>query len=310
MKFVGIDLAWTYKNETGMCIIADNGEIEYLSSAVCCSVFPELYPVQYKVKRKVPYQETKCQMERLLKRLKELEEEGIVSNLSLKLEIDSLELTSKNHKHIEDMVDAFLSAYSVFSIYKKIAAPMVFGDVHEGVITTPIIDVPKSAEAQLIILRGNSGSGKSTTARMLQRKFGRGTLLIPQDTIRREMLWVKDEKGTPAVSLLIDLAKYGKQNCQVVIVEGILYSDLYRELFKVLKAEFRKIHAYYYDIPFEETLIRHQTKPISNQFGEKEMRDWWRENDYIGIIPEKIITEELEIEEIVEMIYRDVTTDD
>ena len=161
-------------------------------------------------------------------------------------------------------------------------------------------------EAKLIILRGNSGSGKSTTAKMLQRKFGRGTLVIPQDIIRREMLWVKDEKGTKAISLLIELAKYGKQNCNIVIVEGILYSDLYMELFEVLKAEYNDIYAYYYDIPFEETLIRHQTKPTCNQFGENEMKRWWREKDYIGIIPEKSITNELSLEEIVEMIFLDV----
>ena len=35
---------------------------------------------------------------------------------------------------------------------------------------------------KLIILRGNSGSGKTTVARALQRKFGRNTLLLSQDT--------------------------------------------------------------------------------------------------------------------------------
>lgn len=161
-------------------------------------------------------------------------------------------------------------------------------------------------EAKLIILRGNSGSGKSTTAKMLQRKFGRGTLVIPQDTIRREMLWVKDKKGTKVISLLIELAKYGKQNCNIVIVEGILYSDLYMELFEVLKLEFNNIYAYYYDIPFDETLIRHQTKSNRDQFGEDEMKRWWRDKDYIGIIPEKSITNELSLAEIVEMIFSDV----
>lgn len=161
-------------------------------------------------------------------------------------------------------------------------------------------------KAKLIILRGNSGSGKSTTAKMLQRKFGRGTLVIPQDTVRREMLWVKDEKGTKAVPLLIELAKYGKRNCNIVIIEGILYSDLYMELFEVLKLEFNDIYAYYYDISFEETLIRHQTKVNCNEFGENEMKRWWREKDYIGIIPEKNITNELSLEEIVEMIFSDV----
>lgn len=161
-------------------------------------------------------------------------------------------------------------------------------------------------EAKLILLRGNSGSGKSTTAKMLQRKLGRGTLLIPQDTIRREMLWVKDEKGTKAISLLIDLAQYGKNYCEFVILEGILDSDVYMELFNVLKAEFENICAYYFDIPFEETVIRHKTKPNCNDFGESDMRRWWREKDYIGFLPEKVITEELGIDEIVEMIYSDI----
>lgn len=161
-------------------------------------------------------------------------------------------------------------------------------------------------EAKLIILRGNSGSGKSATAKLLQRKFGRGTLVIPQDTIRREMLWVKDETDTKAIPLLIELAKYGKQNCSIVIVEGILYSGIYMELFKELKSEFKNIYAYYFDIPFEETLKRHKTKQNHNEFGENEMKRWWREKDYIDIIPERSISNELSLEEIVELIYSDV----
>jgi uridine kinase len=39
--------------------------------------------------------------------------------------------------------------------------------------------------AKLIILRGNSGSGKTTTGKALQRKFGHGTMLISQDVGRR-----------------------------------------------------------------------------------------------------------------------------
>lgn len=35
--------------------------------------------------------------------------------------------------------------------------------------------------SRLIILRGNSGSGKTTTGKALQRKFGHGTMLISQD---------------------------------------------------------------------------------------------------------------------------------
>ncbi|MDO5517655.1 MAG: GNAT family N-acetyltransferase [Clostridium sp.] len=46
--------------------------------------------------------------------------------------------------------------------------------------------------SKIIMLRGNSGSGKSTAAKTLQKKLGRGTLLISQDVVRREMLYVND----------------------------------------------------------------------------------------------------------------------
>ena len=163
-------------------------------------------------------------------------------------------------------------------------------------------------ESKLIILRGNSGSGKSTTAKALQRKYGQNTLVISQDTIRREMLWVKDGIGTKALPLLLNLAQYGKQNCDIVILEGILDATCYRQLFEELKNEFgSNIYAYYYDLPFEETLLRHETKPNKHEFGESDMRRWWSEKDYIGIISEKILTKEDSQTDTVEKIYLDVT---
>ena len=74
---------------------------------------------------------------------------------------------------------------------------------------------------QLIILRGNSGSGKTTTGKDLQRKFGHGTMLISQDVVRREMLFVKDGSNPEASQLLLELALYGKTHCNIVILEGI-----------------------------------------------------------------------------------------
>lgn len=48
---------------------------------------------------------------------------------------------------------------------------------------------------KLIILRGNSGSGKTTVARLLQGKFGPNTMLISSDTVRMEMLHVWGPQG-------------------------------------------------------------------------------------------------------------------
>ncbi len=36
---------------------------------------------------------------------------------------------------------------------------------------------------KLVILRGNSGSGKTTVAKELQKKFDRNTMLISQDVV-------------------------------------------------------------------------------------------------------------------------------
>ncbi|GFP75480.1 hypothetical protein bsdtw1_01560 [Clostridium fungisolvens] len=161
---------------------------------------------------------------------------------------------------------------------------------------------------KLIILRGNSGSGKTTTAKALQKKFGHGTMLISQDVVRREMLFVKDGPDGKAGELLSELALYGKKHCNIIILEGILNSKWYEGLFKNLLHEFKdQIFAYYFDIPFEETLNRHKQKPNAHEFGEKDMRSWWKERDLIELIPEVCINKELDLNEVVDMIYQDST---
>lgn len=125
------------------------------------------------------------------------------------------------------------------------------------------------------------------------------------------MLNVNDGIDTKALPFIIELVRYGKDNCDVVILEGILKAEWYRELFEQIKKDFsQEIYAYYYEIPFEETLKRHQTKPKCNEFGEEEMKRWWNEKDYIGFIPEKIITAESSFDHTVEMIYQDVMNGD
>lgn len=162
--------------------------------------------------------------------------------------------------------------------------------------------------SKLVILRGNSGSGKTTIAKELQNRFGRNTMIISQDAIRREMLKVKDGPTTEAIPLMQELLIYGKDHSEVTILEGIMYADWYEPLFQCAVREFGdEIYAYYFDLPFEETLRRHQTRNKVSSFGEEEMRGWWREKDYIGFVKEDVITKEEAMENIVERIYRKVT---
>ena len=79
----------------------------------------------------------------------------------------------------------------------------------------------------LIILRGNSGCGKTSTARLLQRRLGYGTMLVSQDVVRREILRVKDSKNNPAIQLIYDLCMYGNKVGYTVILEGILSNKKY-----------------------------------------------------------------------------------
>ena len=154
--------------------------------------------------------------------------------------------------------------------------------------------------SKLIILRGNSGSGKTTIAKEIQKNFGRNTMLISQDVIRRDMLRVKDGENTEAISLMKELLAYGREHSDIVILEGIMYADWYKPLFELaIQLYDTKVYAYYFDIPFEETLKRHQTKPNCNEFGEEAMRKWWREKDFSGVLMERIIKSEKDIQGIV-----------
>lgn len=63
------------------------------------------------------------------------------------------------------------------------------------------------------------------------------------------------------------------------------------------------IYAYYFDIPFEETVRRHQTRSKAVEFGADEMREWWKEKDYLDLIKETVITEDKSKDEIVNEIY-------
>ena len=161
---------------------------------------------------------------------------------------------------------------------------------------------------KLVIIRGNSGSGKSTLARQLQWELGRNTLVIPQDTVRRDMLWARDGADTAALPLLRTLLRYGYEHCGVTILEGIFYADWYCPLFQDAAELFgENIFAYYYDLPFEETLRRHETKPNRFDFGEEDMRRWWREKDYIGFIPEETIGPDVTLEAAAERILKEVS---
>lgn len=134
-----------------------------------------------------------------------------------------------------------------------------------------------SSQTRLVILRGNSGSGKTTLARSLQQRLGHGQLaVISQDVVRREVLRARDIEGNPAVGLIDLMARYALGQGMSVVVEGILHPQRYGTMLRQLAHDHRgTTRAYFWDLPFEETVRRHTTKDKASEFGESEMKDWW-----------------------------------
>lgn len=133
------------------------------------------------------------------------------------------------------------------------------------------------ASSRLVILRGNSGSGKSAVAAALRAARPRGSLaVVGQDLVRRTILGTGDDPGTKAVGLVDLTARYALRNGFDVVVEGILHADRYGDMLAALREDHAgPTRAYVYDLPFEETVRRHATKGAGLGFGEAEMRSWW-----------------------------------
>lgn len=163
--------------------------------------------------------------------------------------------------------------------------------------------------SKIIIIRGNSGSGKTTVAKELQKKLGHGVMLISQDVVRREMLYVKDRPNNKAIDLIQTLISFSHEHCDIAILEGILNAELYERVFTTIEKLYKNnIYAYYFDLPFEETLKRHLKKINAGDFGEAEMRRWWKEKDYLPNIVEKKLSDEMSKEYIIDLIYNDVSS--
>ena len=159
---------------------------------------------------------------------------------------------------------------------------------------------------KLVIIRGNSGSGKSTIAAELRHRMGYGTMLVPQDTIRRDIVRVADELNNPSIELISSVARYGNLIGYDVIIEGILDSEKYGTMLEDVAKNFSEVYVYYFDLSFEETLARHETKEKRNEFGENEMRQWWVEKDYLNWPNEVLLKAELSKDHAIEMILQQV----
>lgn len=162
-----------------------------------------------------------------------------------------------------------------------------------------------SSRTRLIIIRGNSGAGKSTIARLVQQKRKPQLAVISQDVVRRDIL--RTGPG-PDIELIEALTHYCLQRSLDVVIEGHLDAAIYGDMLRGLATAHAGVTAaYFLDVSFDETVRRHGTKTLTEPFGPAEMRQWWQgQRSLVEGLNEQLLAEMTSAEDAVTQICRDI----
>lgn len=168
-------------------------------------------------------------------------------------------------------------------------------------------------QTRLVVMRGNSASGKSSVAATIRDRFGRGLALVAQDNLRRIVLRERDLPGGKNIGLIDTVARYALDAGYHTVVEGIMYADRYGDMLRGLVADHRGVsRCYYLDIPYAQTLERHASKQDLGYLAhvtEADLTKWYRERDVLPGGLETVIGADSALEETVEQIMRETGLD-
>jgi predicted kinase len=144
---------------------------------------------------------------------------------------------------------------------------------------------------RLIVIRGNSGSGKSSVAKEVRRRYGRGCALIEQDYLRRILLREHDGiSGGLAPRLIESTTRTALDGGYHVVLEGILHARTYGPMLRALiTGHPGASHVYYLDVSFPETVRRHASRPQT--FTAAQMGEWYVPGDVLGVAGERVVPE-------------------
>lgn len=156
--------------------------------------------------------------------------------------------------------------------------------------------------SKLIVIRGNSGSGKTSVAREVRARYGRGCALIEQDYFRRVVLREHDSATSMGIApdFIAAAARFALDRGYHVVLEGILSSARYAPMIRDLVATHQgESHVFYLDVSFDETVRRHATRPLASEVTPGQMLGWYMSYDVLGIPGEHVIAESSTFEETV-----------
>ncbi|MEU8130422.1 kinase [Micromonospora sp. NPDC049049] len=160
-----------------------------------------------------------------------------------------------------------------------------------------------SPDTILVCIRGNSGSGKSSIARELRRRHGRGCALVEQDYLRRILLRERDKPGGAAPALIGQTVRFALDHGYHVVLEGILHTSRHLSMLTSLRDDHRGRSLFcYLDVSLPETLRRHLTRPQVSEFTAEHMSGWYAAHDVLGWPDELVLPETTGLDEAVEAI--------
>ncbi|MCM6774475.1 AAA family ATPase [Nocardia sp. CDC159] len=159
----------------------------------------------------------------------------------------------------------------------------------------------------LVVLRGNSGSGKSSVAAAVQRRFERGTCaVVSQDAVRRQLLREPDEPDRLNIALIEHIALFCLARGLITIVEGILDAQRYSAMLERVASNADAALFYAFDLSLAETLTRHAQRPQAASIPPELMEQWYHGWQPLAFTTETRIDSTWPLEAITDRICRDL----
>ena len=147
-------------------------------------------------------------------------------------------------------------------------------------------------DVRLVVIRGNSGAGKTSVARGIQHAYGRGVAWVSQDMLRRLVLRERERPGGAYIGLIEQTVRYALGNGYHVVLDGILRASGYEDMLAALRRDHPgPSHFYYLDVSLPESLRRHETRQQRTEFSAADMRRWYLQRDLLTSVSERIIPE-------------------
>jgi predicted kinase len=159
----------------------------------------------------------------------------------------------------------------------------------------------------LVVVRGSSGSGKTSAAREVQRRYGRGCALLEQDHLRRVVLREHGSGHIPTVApaFIVTMARAALEHGYHVVLEGILHTGQHGELLRGLIAEHPGPSAVFWlEVSFDETVRRHHGRTPPIPVTAEQMRAWYAPLDLLGVPGEQVIAESSSLEQTATTVLR------